>query len=147
MSEFYQETLEDEPIRNDTPLTPVDEQFKNILTDCKRSIYMGIVFAQPEESPEAQDTQLLDKYLQSLSALYAIMNSLPNLPVESIDWSAQPWSVIPQGAYDKTQAALLWYKNYLQKNNRSIDKIPYRDYISNVLHVHPYSQVPNPDED
>lgn len=147
MSEFYGGFTDDEQPRNETPLQPVDEQFKNILTDCKRSIYMGIVFASEEGSSEAQDTGLLNTYLRSLSSLYGILNSLPKLEYESIHWDKQPWSEIPESARDKTQSAVLWYKNYLTKNNRTIDRIPYTDYISNILHRHPYSQLPNPDED
>lgn len=147
MSEFYGGFTEDEQPRNETPLPPVDKQFKNILTDCKRSIYMATVFANDENSAEAQDTGLLNVYLRSLSALYALLNSLPSSQTDQIQWVNQPWSEIPESARDKTQSAVLWYKNYLTKNNRTIDRIPYTDYISNILHRHPYSQLPNPDED
>ncbi len=147
MSEFYGGLSDEEQPRNETPLPPVDEQFKNILTDCKRSIYTAIVFANEEESTEAQDTGLLNVYLRSLSALYALLNSLPSRQMDQIAWDKQPWSEIPEKARDKAQTALLWYNNYLTKNNRQVDKIPYTDYISNILHRHPYSQVPNPDQD
>ena len=147
MPDFYEDIHNEEMPQNETPLPPVDEQFKNILTDCKRSIYMGIVFSQPEDTNAAQDMYLLDQYLRSLSALYGILNSLPTLQIDSIDWSKQPWLAIPESAHEKTRSALLWYREYLNRNNRSIDRIPYTDYISNVLHRHPYSQLPNPDED
>lgn len=146
MSEFFEDTMNDNPIRNETEIEPVSDEFKNMLTDCKRSIYMGIVFAKPEESEEAQDTTLLDQYVRSLSALYGIMNSLPNLPVENIDWSKEPWTAIPQGAQDKTQAALLWYNDFIKKN-KAIERNKYKDYITTMLFRHPYSQLPNPEED
>lgn len=146
MPEIFEETPDEEQTRNETQIEPVSDQFKNMLTDCKRSIYMGIVFAKPEESKEAQDTTLLNQYLRSLSALYGIINSLPNLPTENIDWSKEPWTAIPQGAHDKTQAALLWYNDFI-KNNKDIERKKYRDYITTMLFRHPYSQLPNPEED
>ena len=149
MSEFFGGFTSDEeqqPVRNETQLEPVLDEFKNLLTDCKRSIYTGIVFAYPEESKQAQDPSLLNVYQRSLSALYGVMNSLPNIEVNNIDWTKAPWSAIPQNAHAKTQAAVLWYDNFIRRN-RSIDRIPYVDYISNVLIKHSYNQNPNPEED
>jgi hypothetical protein len=150
MSEIYPDGVDDEQpqqqIRNETQLEPVSDQFKNLLTDCKRSIYTGIVFAHPEETKEAQDTTILNQYLRSLSALYGVMNSLPHFPIENIDWTKQPWSAIPEQAQNKTQAAVLWYNNFIN-HNKPIDRQQYTDYISSVLFRHPYSQVQNPEED
>lgn len=149
MSEFlggYTTDEEQQPVRNETQLEPVSDEFKNLLTECKRSIYTGIVFAHPEESKQAQDLSLLDVYQRSLSALYGVMNSLPQLPVDNIDWTKAPWSAIPQNAHDKTQAAVLWYDKFI-KRNKSIDRLPYTDYITNSLFRHSYSQNPNPEDD
>ena len=149
MSEFfggYTSDEEQQPIRNETPLEPVSDDFKKLLTDCKRSIYTGIVFAYPEESKQAQNPSLLKQYDRSMTALYSVMNSLPRIPVENIDWTKAPWSEIPDHAHDKSQAAVLWYNDFI-KRNKSIDRQPYVDYISNVLFRHSYSQNPNPEED
>lgn len=146
MPEFFEDTTDEQPIRNETQIEPVSDEFKNMLTECKRSIYMGIVFAKPEESKEAQDTNLLNQYLRSLSALYGIINSLPNIPIENIDWSKEPWTAIPQVAHDKTQASLLWYNDFI-KNNKGIERNKYKDYMTTMLFRHPYSQLPNPEED
>jgi hypothetical protein len=148
MSEFFGWTSDDEqqPIRNETEIQPVSDEFKNLLTDCKRSIYMGIVFAEPEDTQKAQDVTLLNQYLRSLSALYGILNSLPNLPTENIDWTKEPWNAIPEVSREKTNSALLWYNNFI-KHNKPVDRTKYKDYISSVLYRYPYSQLPTPDED
>jgi hypothetical protein len=133
------------PIRNETPLEPVSEEFKRLLTDCKRTIYKAVIFQYPEDTQEAQDIHLLNTYLRSLSALYKIMDSIPNVRVDTIDWTKEPWSGIPEQAHDIVKETIVWYTNFVLRN-KSIDRQPYRDYISNVF-KHPFHQQVNPGED
>jgi len=135
-----------QPIRNETPLEPVSEEFKRLLTDCKRTMYNAIVFQYPEDTPEAQDVNLLNPYLISLTNLYTIMNSIPNVRVDTIDWTKEPWSGIPDQARDIAKKTAVWYTNFVLRNN-PIDRNPYKDYISNVIKHYPFHQQKNPGED
>lgn len=129
------------PIRNETPLEPVSEEFKRLLTDCKRAMYNAIVFQYSEDTPEAQDVHLLNPYLKSLTNLYTIMNSIPNVRVDAIDWSG-----IPEQARDIAKKTAVWYTNFVLRNN-PIDRNPYKNYISNVIKHYPFHQQKNPGED
>jgi hypothetical protein len=116
---------------NETPIPDiVSPEFKNMLMSCKNAIYMGIIYALPEGDPKSQDPKLVDDYLQSISKLKYSLDNLQPIHAEQF----------PQQAHDQVNNIYTWYVNFLQNNKQSVNRIPYSDYINNVLHVHPYNQ-------
>jgi hypothetical protein len=129
------ETMNDNPA--DIPY--VNAEFANKLTDTKRLIYSAVIFANNENTDEAQDTTILNDYVRMLGALY---DTLSRMELNTITQGEreQNMSVLPQGARSSANDVAVLYDAFLTKNKDAGARIPYSSYIENSLKRHPYVQ-------
>jgi hypothetical protein len=129
------ETMNDNP--SDIPY--VNSEFANKLTDTKRLIYSAVVFANNEDTAEAQDTNILNDYLRMLGAVYDTLSRMESNTISHGE-REQNVSVLPQGARASANDVIVLYDAFLTKNKDAGARIPYASYIENSLKRHPYVQ-------
>jgi len=127
---------EDDYVQNEEPLEDLSEDFVNHIKNVKTSLYDNTILSAELGTTGAQDDTLRDKYLNHVNKVYILAiraqkdNNTHNNKV--ID-------TFPEGAKDAIKNVLKWIEDYFSKN-QPFDTIPYESYITQQLHVYPYSQ-------
>ena len=129
------ETMNDNP--SDIPY--VNSEFANKLTDTKRLIYSAVVFANNEDTAEAQDTNILNDYVRMLGALFDTLSRMESNTISHGE-REQNVSVLPQGARASANDVIVLYDTFLTQNKDAGSRIPYASYIESSLKRHPYVQ-------
>jgi len=141
-----EDTIEDEDEddinENSDALTqelPNDE-FCNHITQSKYKLYEIIVLGPNEESKDAQDNTLLEKYIKELDLLGKFIIKVINRPTELISQMElnKNYSNDTVGHVND----ILNYTNAFLKNNSNINKMLYINYINNQFSIYPFFQLP-----
>lgn len=112
------------------------KEFKESILNAKHKLYDSNIFSINEDSDAAHSTELLKKYRTDLHNFYIYSVKLQD-PVNH----SQPidLSIFPEDTRDSIQLALNIIKTEFSKKSMT-ETIPYRDFIKNLLYVHPYVQ-------
>ena len=145
-SEDMEETETETETMNDNPsdIPYVNSEFANKLTDTKRLIYSAVIFANNEDTAEAQDTNILNDYLRMLGALFDTLSRMESNTITQGE-REQNITVLPQGARASANDVIVLYDAFLTKNKDAGSRIPYASYIESSLKRHPYVQQPELD--
>jgi hypothetical protein len=133
--------IQDDETMNDNPsdIPFVNPEFANKLTDTKRLIYSAVIFANNENTDEAQDTNILNDYVRMLGALYDTLSRMESNTITQGE-REQNIDVLPQGARSSANDVIVLYDAFLTQNRDAEKRVPYSSYIENSLKRHPYVQ-------
>ena len=115
-------------------LPGIDEEFQHRLLQAKHQLYYHTIFAPPSGTKEAQNNQLLQRYLTRLNLFH-------QLALEAQEGVFHDIMVLkfPKGAQRAIKESLDWISNYFSKNQIP-DTIPYSNCITQNLHTYQFIQ-------
>lgn len=132
--------------RNEDPseIPYIDSDFANKVTDTKRLIYSAVVFEHPENTDEAQDTNILGNYIRMLGGLYEILSKMETEPLTDGE-REQTMTTIPTGARSVANEVVTLYDEFLNKNKEADKRAVYADFLKRNLITFPYAQAKESD--
>ena len=108
--------------QNDTPLSKIDDNFKNALLTAKKNLYDSIIFAPDVGTHDAQSMELVNQYLKSLNELYKLaLSAKKGMVHKDLD-------LFPYNSRESIGIALNVISMFFKNNS---DTVQYDDFISN----------------
>lgn len=129
---------EEEDIRNEEPLHPIESEFKNLVLLIKKKLYKNIIFGPTLHTKEAQDNKLLVIYLKKLTSLHLLCNRIQYNPLSDAEINTI-LKEYPAETRPIIKRLIHWITTFFNKNN-VVDILPYTDYLETHLHRHPLLQ-------
>lgn len=130
---------DDEYLQNDVPPLHVNDDFRVKVLDVKHSLYNNIVLSPELGTKEAQDSKVLNEYLDKINRVY-ILSLDAQLKSTSLSNNIDDeLKVFPSDSRDSIKDVLVWITDYFSKNNIP-DTIPYTDYIYKSFHEYQFIQ-------
>ena len=120
--------------QNDTPPPPLDEEFIKSVLNIKHNLYDDIILSPSLGTKEAQDNRLIEKYIKQLNNVYVLTINAKKGVIDESNLSRYT----PK-TREQIKNMLIWISEFFKKNHIN-DKIPYENYLHNMLHVYPFIQ-------
>ncbi len=132
-NKWYESDEEDEYVMNENPIPDLDEKFTENIKKIKHSLYDNIVLLPEVGTKEAQDNNLVKKYINTLNKLYIYSIDAQN------GFSNYNLNYFPESSRHIIKDTLEWIKNYFSKNDLK-DRVLYTNYIKKSLHDYKFVQ-------
>ena len=118
-------------------------EFCNNVNTLKYKIYENIILSpKNEDSDEAQDPALLQKYIDALDVVYK--SAIDNVTTNNSNIADK--STLNKAGYSDESVNdinnTIKSMNEYVTNNSSLNKIAYISYITNQFHIFPFIQLP-----
>ena len=129
------EEEDEEMKRNENPLPELQKEFRDNVLQAKHSLYDNIVISPAEGTPNAQNNQLLQDYLDKLNQLYVLSIRAENgkmIPDEAL-------LMFPEGSKQVIRFMLDSVSKFF-KENQFAETIPYTSYLRKSLHDYQFVQ-------
>lgn len=118
-------SYEEEYMQNEIPPSDVDDKFREVILDAKRSLNTKIINGPELGTRESQSIKLVNNYINALNHLYVLsLDAQRGINVIN----EKNLSIFPVETKDKIELALQYITDYFKKLN-IVDKIPYEHYI------------------
>lgn len=121
-----------ESMENNVPPPGVNAEFSRCIQTLKWNLYQTIVLGPKENTPEAQQNELVQKYVTQLGRLHTFMENA--LKGRIIDADLRPF---PSRRRHEILTCAQWVYRFV-KGFPPNDVVPYRDYLYHVLRVYPF---------
>jgi hypothetical protein len=131
---------ENDYYENNENLNDVSPEFVNNILAIKHQLYEDIILGPDINSKDAQDTSLVNKYLDKVNLLYGLTSQAKTM---DNTYRVKPSDVMmfPSNSVQMVTDILNFIIVYFNDNNNSeADKIPYSYYIDYHLHEYPFLQ-------
>ena len=127
---------EDEYVQNEEPLEKLSDDFINHVKNVKNSLHDNTVMSAKLGTAEAQDDSLRDEYLNHVNKVYILAIKAQK---DTNIHNSKMINTFPEKSRDIIKQALKWIEDYFSKNQQH-DTVPYESYLTEQLHVYPFSQ-------
>ena len=138
MEEEEEEEEEEEIIQNEEPLQPINDVFKKLVLNTKKTLYKNIILAPSLNTKNAQDNKLLVLYLKKLTSIHLLCLDV-QYRILSDEELNKVLKKYPNEARIAIKDMIKWLMIFFSKNNL-VDILPYTDYLETQLHRHPLVQ-------
>lgn len=120
--------------QNEESPPELDKVFINDILKIKQDLYDNIVFSPELGTTEAQNVNILNKYLNNINTLYilSIKAQKGNVNIRELD-------TFPEKSREQILNILNWITNFFSTNSVQ-DVIPYSDYIRKSFHEYQFVQ-------
>lgn len=125
---------DEEYIQNEIPPPPINNEFVDNILKIKHSLYDDIILSPRLGTKEAQDNNLIQKYLEQLNKVYILTINAKKGIID--DKSLTRYSPKTRELIKNT---LVWISNYFKHNN-IMDIIPYEDYLHKMFREYQFIQ-------
>jgi hypothetical protein len=121
----------------DTPDLPpgVDPAHASCIHTLKWKLYQAIVLGPESNTPEAQQNELLQKYIEHLERLYHLLDKAMRGSVRDVEVRTFPASLRHEIL---TCALRLKGLNKGGNVNHAADVLPYQDFLKGTLRMYPF---------
>jgi hypothetical protein len=127
---------EDEGYENEVPPPAMSQEFIDHILNIKHKLYDAIVLSPKLETPEAQNPEVLQEYLNKLNTVYVMAVNVQNGQNVQIDKKIQEF---PPESQESIRNAMKWIRDYF-RSNMPPDTIPYSDFIRKSLNEYQFDQ-------
>ena len=110
---------------NETPPQGITKEFRDIILTAKQSLYDNIILGPKLETPDAQNLQLVQIYIDKLNEFYKLTNNNGDI--------TQKWEIFPIQSRDSIQQALTTIQTFFRINTAIEDRLPYENYLNHIL--------------
>lgn len=117
---------------NNVPPHGLDPEFCRRIQTMKWKIYQMTVLSPEENTSEAQNNNLIERYLQQLESLYQLLEKAQrggSVERELISF--------PHELRSENHSIAEWIRTYVKQNGPA-DTIPYQDYLTTTLRIYPF---------
>ncbi len=121
-------------LQNETPPPALSEDFIKSILDIKNKLYNNIVLSPNLGTPNAQDTRILQTYLDRVNDVYILSINAQNGKLQNMNLDK-----FPENVRELIQKTLESISAIFSKNTVA-DTIPYRHFIDMNLHYYPFKQ-------
>ena len=110
---------------NETPPQGITKEFRDIILTAKQSLYDNIILGPKLETPDAQNLQLVQIYIDKLNEFYKLTNNNGDI--------TQKLEIFPIQSRDSIQQALTTIQTFFRINTAIEDRLPYENYLNHIL--------------
>ena len=119
-SEYEDEEYQNEEYQNEVPPPVMNQEFIDHILDIKHKLYDSIVLSPKLETPEAQNPEVLQEYLNKLNTVYVMAINAQNGQNGQFDKKIQEF---PPELQESIRSAMKWIRDYF-RSNMPPDTIP-----------------------
>jgi len=117
---------------NNVPPRGLDPEFCKRIQNMKWRLYQIIILSPELDTPNAQNNELIQMYVNQLEDLYRFLENAQRGGVVEKDLIK-----FPSELRSENLSVAEWIKNYFRQNGPA-DTLPYRDYLITTLRVYPF---------
>jgi len=110
---------------NETPPQGITKEFRDIILTAKQSLYDNIILGPKLETPDAQNLQLVQIYIDKLNEFYKLTNNNGDI--------TKKLEIFPIQSRDSIQQALTTIQTFFRINTAIEDRLPYENYLNHIL--------------
>jgi hypothetical protein len=117
---------------NNVPPRGLDPEFCKRIQNMKWRLYQIIILSPELDTPNAQNNELIQMYVNQLEDLYRFLDNAQRVGVVEKDLIK-----FPSELRSENLSMAEWIKKYFKQNGPA-DTLPYRDYLNTTLRVYPF---------